>query len=50
MDLLTKNTGLLLLSSQSLNKVALTVTSETSKYRKSVSPALGLASIGGSAK
>ena len=42
-DLLTKNTGLWLLSSQSLNKVALTATSETAKYMKSVSPAWGLA-------
>ena len=46
-NLLTKNTGLWLLSSQSLNKAALTATSETAKYMKSVSSAWGLASTGG---
>ena len=49
-DLLTKNIGLWLLSSKSLNKAALTATSETVKYRKSVSPASGLASIRVSAR
>ena len=49
-DLLTKNTGLCLPSSPSLNKTTLTATSETAKYMKSVSPASGLASIGGSTR
>ena len=49
-DLLTKNTSLLLLSSQSLNKAALTVTSETDKYMKSVSSASRLASTRGSSR
>ena len=49
-DLLTKNTGLWLLSSQSLNRTTLIATSETAKYMKSVSPASGLARTGGSAK
>ena len=49
-DLLTKNAGLWLLSSQSFNKAALTTTSKTTNYMKSVSPASRLASIGGSAK
>ena len=41
-DLLTKNTGLYLPSSPSLNKTMLTAISETAKYVKSVSPASGL--------
>ena len=49
-DLLTKNTGLWFLSSHSLNRMALTATSETAKYMKRVSPASGLASTGGSAR
>ena len=49
-DLLTKNTGLCLLFVFSLNRAALTVTSETVRYTKSVSPALGLARTGGSSK
>ena len=48
-DLLTKNTGLCLPSSFSLNRAALTVTSETANYMKSVSPAPRLARSGGSA-
>ena len=47
-DLLTKNTGPYFLFSSSLNRAALTETSETAKYMKSVSPAVGLARIGGS--
>ena len=46
-DLLTKNVGLWLLSSQPFNKVALTTTSKTAKYMKSVSPASGLATVQG---
>ena len=49
-DLLTKNTGLWLISSQSLNKAVLTATSETAKYMKNVSPAWGLTSTRGSAR
>ena len=49
-DLLTKNTGFYLASLLSLNRAALTATSDTAKYTKSVSSDLGLASIGGSAK
>ena len=49
-DLLMKNTGLWLLSSQSLNKAALTATSEITKYMKSISLAWGLVSTGGSAR
>ena len=49
-DLLTKNTGLCLLSSFSLNRVALTTTSETARYTKSVSQASGLARTGGFAR
>ena len=41
---MTKNTGLWLPSSQSLNRTTLTATSETAKYMKSVSPVLGLTS------
>ena len=48
--LLTKNTGLCLPSSFSLNRAALTATSKTAKYTKSVSPASALARTGGSAK
>ena len=46
-DLLTKNTGLYFLFSSSLNKAALTETSKTAKYTKSVSSALGLVRTGG---
>ena len=49
-DLLTKNTGLCLPSSPSLNRTALTATSETAKYIKSVSSTLGLANTGGSTR
>ena len=49
-DLLMKNTGLCFLFSASLNRAALTETSETAKYTKSVSPALGLARTRGSAR
>ena len=49
-DLLTKNTGFYFLFSSSLNRVALTETSETAKYTKSVSHASGLARTGGSAR
>ena len=49
-DLLTKNTSLWFLSSQSLNRTTLTKTFETAKYMKSVSPASGLVSTGGFAK
>ena len=49
-DLLTKNTGLCFLFSSSLNKAALTETSETVKYTKSVLSASRLARIGGSAR
>ena len=49
-DLMTKNTGLFFLFSSSLNKEALTETSETAKYTKSVSPASRLARIGGSTR
>ena len=49
-DLLTKNTCLWLLSSQSLNKAKLITTSKTAKYMKNVSLAWGLASTGGSAR
>ena len=45
-----KNIGLCFLFSSSLNRVALTKTFETAKYTKSVSPALGLARTGGSAR
>ena len=43
---MTKNTGLCLPSSPSLNRMALTITSETAKYMKSVSSASGLAELG----
>ena len=46
-DLLTKNTGLCFLFSSSLNRASLIETSETSKYTKSVLPALGLERTGG---
>ena len=49
-DLLTKNTSLCFLFSSSFNRAALTETSETTKYTKSVSPASGLARTGGSAR
>ena len=49
-DLLMKNTGLWLLSSQTLNNATLTATSETTKYMKSVSLTSGLTSTGGSAR
>ena len=49
-DLFTKNTGLCLPSSLSLNRTTLTAISETAKYMKSVLPALGLARIGGSTR
>ena len=49
-DLLTKNTDLCLPSVFSLNRAALTATSETARYKKSVSLALGLARTGGSAR
>ena len=49
-DLLTKNTSLYFLFSSSLNRAALTKTSKTAKYTKSVSPASGLARTGGSAR
>ena len=45
-----KNTGICFLFSYSLNRAALTETSETAKYTKSVSPASELARIGGSAR
>ena len=47
-DLLTKNTGLCLLSTVSLNRAALIATSETAKYTKSVSLASMLARTRGS--
>ena len=49
-DLLTKNTGLCLPSSPSLNRTALTTTSKAAKYVKSVSPASELARTRGSAR
>ena len=49
-DLLTKNTGLCFLFSSSLNRAALTKTSEIVKYTKSVSPTSRLARTGGSAR
>ena len=49
-DLLTKNIGLCFLFLSPLNKAALTETSETAKYTKSVSPASGLAWTGGFAR
>ena len=49
-DFLTKNTSLCLLSSFSLNRVALTGTSKTTRYTKIVSPTSGLAKTGGSAR
>ena len=49
-DLLTKNTGLFLQSSFSLNRATLTTTFETAKYMKSVSSASGLARTRGSAR
>ena len=49
-DLLTKNIGLCVLFSSSLNRAALTKTSETARYKKSVSSASGLARTGGSAR
>ena len=47
-DLLTKNIGICFLFSSSLNRTTLTETSKTVKYKKSVSPASGLARTGGS--
>ena len=49
-DLLTKNTGLCLPSLFTLNRAALTATSEDVRYTKSVSPTSGLARTGGSAR
>ena len=49
-DLLTKNTGLCFLFSSSLNRTILTETSETAKYKKSVSLASGLARTRGYAR
>ena len=49
-NLLTKNTSLYFLFSSSLNKAALTETSEIAKYTKSVSTASGLVRTGGSAR
>ena len=49
-DLLTKNTSLCLPSSFSLNRAALTTTSEIDKYTKSVSSAPGLEMTGGSTR
>ena len=49
-DLLTKNTSLCFLLSSSLNRAALTETSETAKYTKSVSRTSGLAKTRGSAR
>ena len=49
-DLLTKNTGLYFLFSSSLNRAALTETTETTKYTKSVSLASGLARTRGSVR
>ena len=49
-DFLTKNTGLYLPSAFSLNRAALTATSETARYTKSVLPALGLARTRGSTR
>ena len=46
-DLLTKNTSLCFLFSSSLNRAALTKTSEIARCTKSVSPASGLTRIGG---
>ena len=45
-----KNGGFFLLSLSSLNRAALTATSEIEKYTKSVLPASGLARIGGLVK
>ena len=50
MDLLTINTRLCFLFSSSLNRAALTETSENAKYTKSVSLASRLARTGGSAR
>ena len=49
-DFLTKNTGLCFLFSSSLNNASLTNTFETTRYMKSVSPALRLARTGGSVR
>ena len=49
-DLLTKNTGLWLLFSYSLNRAALIETSEIARYTKSVSSTLGLARTRGYAR
>ena len=49
-DLPMKNIGLCFLFSSSLNRAALTETSETANYTKSVSSALGLARTGGSTR
>ena len=49
-DLLMKNIGLYFLFSSSLNRAALTDTSEIAKYTNSFSPASGLARSGGSAR
>ena len=48
--LMMKNTSLCFLFSSSLNKVALSKTSETAKYTNSVSPASGLARTRGSVR
>ena len=45
-----KNTSLYFLFSSSLNRATLTMTSETAKYTKSVSPTSGLARTIGSAR
>ena len=49
-DLLMKNTSLCFIFSSSLNRVALTKTSESAKYTKSVPPTSKLARTGGSAR
>ena len=49
-DLLTKNIGLYFMFSSSLNRVALTKTSKTGKYTKSVSLASWLVRTGGSVR
>ena len=49
-DLMMKNIGLYFMFSSSLNRAALTETSETARYTKSVSLASGLARIGGSTR
>ena len=49
-DLLMQNTSLCLPSAFSLNRAALTATSKTARYTKSVSQDLGLTRIGGLAR